>query len=59
MKIHVSLFPIHSDPLKLIGSTIITFGDYIFRYPNFCHGKPNSHGNAIELTFRRNSLERR
>ena len=32
-------------------------GDYILRYPNFCHGKTNGHGNAIGLTFRRNKLE--
>lgn len=25
------------------------FGDYIRHYPNFCHGKTNGHGNAINL----------
>lgn len=24
-------------------------GDYIRHYPNFCHGKTNGHGNAINL----------
>ena len=27
----------------------IFLGDYIRHYPNFCHGKTNGHGNAINL----------
>ena len=45
--------------LHYLPYTYYNYGDYIFRYLNFRHGKTNGHDNAIELTFRRNKLERR